>query len=39
MDAACAYHVKNFGRDGALDKKSIYYMVSKECGVHPDALE
>lgn len=39
MDAACAYHVKNFGRGTTLDKKSIYYMMSKECGVHPDALE
>lgn len=39
MDAACAYHVKNFGRGTTLDRKSIYYMMSKECGVHPDALE
>lgn len=39
MDAACAYHVKNFGRGTALKKESIYYMLSKECGVHPDALE
>lgn len=39
MDASCAYHVKKFGRGTELDKKSIYYMISKECGVHPDALE
>lgn len=39
MDAACAYHVKMFGRGTHLDKKSVYHMISKECGVHPDALE
>ncbi|MGZ9108913.1 MAG: AAA family ATPase [Micavibrio sp.] len=39
MDAASAYHVKMFGRGTELDKKSIYHMMSKECGVHPDALE
>lgn len=39
MDAACAYHVKLHGRGKILDRKSIYYMISKECGVHPDALE
>jgi ATP-dependent Clp protease ATP-binding subunit ClpA len=39
MDAASAYHVKMFGRGTTLDKKSIYHMMSKECGVHPDALE
>lgn len=39
MDAACAYHVKLFGRGQTLDRKSIYHMVSKECGVHADALE
>jgi ATP-dependent Clp protease ATP-binding subunit ClpA len=39
MDAACAYHVKTHGRNQTLTKESIYYMISKECGVHPDALE
>ena len=39
MDAACAYHVKMFGRGQTLEKSSVYYMISKECGVHPDALE
>lgn len=39
MDAACALHVKRHGRGVNLEKESIYYMVSKECGVHRDALE
>lgn len=39
MDAAMAYHVKNHGRGTALDKKSVYHMISKECGVHENALE
>lgn len=39
MDASCAYHVKNHGRGTTLEKESIYYMISKECGVHRDALE
>lgn len=39
MDAACAYHVKLHGRGQDLSKESIYYMISKECGVHKDALE
>ncbi len=39
MDAASAYHVKMHGRGTELTKKSVYHMMSKECGVHPDALE
>lgn len=39
MDAACAYHVKTHGRGQTLTKESIYHMMSKESGVHPDALE
>ncbi len=39
MDAACAYQVKIFGKGTVLNKESIYYMISKECGVHPGALE
>lgn len=39
MDAASAYHVKMHGRGTELSKKSVYHMMSKECGVHPDALE
>lgn len=39
MDAACALHVKLHGRGQTLSKESIYFMISKECGVHKDALE
>ena len=39
MDAACAYCVKLKGRGVDLDKQSIYHMISKECGVHENALE
>jgi ATP-dependent Clp protease ATP-binding subunit ClpA len=39
MDAACAYHVKNFGRGQTLTKDSVYYMISKEASLHKDALE
>src|SRR5690606_31638912 len=39
MDAACAYHVKSFGRGQVLTKDSIYYMISKEASLHQNALE
>lgn len=39
MDAACAYHVKLHGRGVDLVKESVYHMISKECGVHANALE
>lgn len=39
MDAACAYHVKTHGRGLTLDAHSVHFMLSKECGVHPDAFE
>lgn len=38
MDAAMAHHVKLHGTGGELDPKSVYYMISKETGIHPDAL-
>ena len=38
MDAAMAHHVKLHGTGGDLDLKSVYYMISKETGIHPDAL-
>lgn len=39
MDAAMAHHVKERGTGGFLDIKSVYYMISKETGLHPDALK
>ncbi|MFA7276329.1 MAG: AAA family ATPase [Pseudobdellovibrionaceae bacterium] len=39
MDAAMAHHVKLHGTGGVLDNYSVYYMISKECGIHPDALK
>jgi ATP-dependent Clp protease ATP-binding subunit ClpA len=38
MDAAMAHHVKLHGRGGRLSHDSIYTMISKEIGVHPEAL-
>lgn len=38
MDAAMALHVLHHGRGGELDDKSINYIVSKESGLHADAL-
>lgn len=38
MDAAMAHHVKLNGTGGELALKSVYYMISKETGIHPDAL-
>jgi ATP-dependent Clp protease ATP-binding subunit ClpA len=39
LDASCAYHVKTHGTGNELTKKSLYYMMSKESGVHRDAFE
>lgn len=39
MDAAMAYHVMKQGIGGTLDLDSVYYMISKETGIHPDALK
>lgn len=39
MDAALAHHVLQHGRGGELDMKSVYYMISTETGIHPDALK
>ncbi len=39
MDAACAYHVKEHGTSGELSDESIYFMISKDTGIHPRALE
>lgn len=38
MDAAMAHHVKERGTGGTLNLDSVYYMISKETGIHPDAL-
>lgn len=39
MDAALAHHVLQHGTGGELDLKSVYYMISTETGIHPDALK
>ncbi len=39
MDAAMAHHVKLRGTGGVLDLESVYYMIGKETGIHPDALK
>lgn len=39
MDAALAHHVLQHGKGGELDMKSVYYMISTETGIHPDALK
>lgn len=39
MDAAMAHHVKTHGTGGELDMESVYYMISKETGIHPGALK
>lgn len=39
MDAACAYHVRHHGRGSTLEKYSVCFMISRECGVHPDAMD
>lgn len=38
MDAALAYHVKEFGTGGDLSDDAIYIMVSKDTGIHAKAL-
>lgn len=38
MDAAMAHHVKLHGTGGSLKLDSVYYMIGKETGIHPDAL-
>jgi ATP-dependent Clp protease ATP-binding subunit ClpA len=39
MDAAMAHHVKERGIGGTLELSSVYYMISKETGIHPEALK
>jgi len=39
MDAAMAHHVKLHGTGGELNLESVYYMISKETGIHPGALK
>ncbi|MBX7149985.1 AAA family ATPase [bacterium] len=39
MDAAMAHHVKNYGTGGELNLNSVYYMIGKETGLHPDAIK
>jgi ATP-dependent Clp protease ATP-binding subunit ClpA len=39
MDAACAYHVKEFGTGGELSEEAIYTMVSKDIGISALALK
>lgn len=39
MDAAMAHHVKLYGTGGQLNLDSVYYMISKETGIHPEALK
>ncbi|MCK6417861.1 MAG: AAA family ATPase [Alphaproteobacteria bacterium] len=38
MDAAMAYHVKNFGTQQEVALESIYYMVGRETGLNKTAL-
>ena len=38
MDAAMAHHVKLHGTGGELKMESVYYMISKETGISPNAL-
>ncbi len=38
LDAAMALFVMRNGQGGELDENSINVIVSKECGIHPDAL-
>ena len=39
MDAAMAHHVKLHGTGGELKMESVYYMISKETGISPNALK
>ena len=38
LDSAMAYHVKEHGKGGDLDKGSIYYMTGRETGLNKQAL-
>lgn len=38
MDASMAHHVQKHGRGGELNMESVYYMISKETGIHAGAL-
>jgi len=39
MDAGMAHHVKLHGTGGELNMDSVYYMISKETGISPNALK
>ncbi len=39
MDAALAHHVLQHGKGGDLNMDSVYYMISTETGIHPEALK
>ncbi|HNQ92831.1 MAG TPA: AAA family ATPase [Alphaproteobacteria bacterium] len=39
MDAAMAHHVKERGTGGELNLDSVYYMIGKETGLHPEAIK
>lgn len=39
MDAALAHHVLQHGRGGELNMESVYYMISTETGINPEALK
>jgi ATP-dependent Clp protease ATP-binding subunit ClpA len=39
MDAAMAYHVMHHGKGGELDLEAVYYIISTETSLHPDALK
>jgi ATP-dependent Clp protease ATP-binding subunit ClpA len=38
MDGACARHVMDHGRGGALSKQAVYWILSAETGIHKDAF-
>lgn len=38
MDGACAKHVMDHGMGGKLSKEAVYYIMSAETGIHPDAF-
>ena len=39
MDAAMAHHVRHKGVGGEMDIESVYTMISKETGIHREALK
>ncbi|MBU6234210.1 MAG: AAA family ATPase [Alphaproteobacteria bacterium] len=39
MDGACAKHVLDKGRGGALSKDAVFYIMSAETGIHAGAFE